>query len=66
MQNLDIKPIVDAARETANSIVGARQWRSLEDALAIRDVIFWDMLHKQVPENRMHQLRAYLQSAHDS
>jgi hypothetical protein len=66
MQNLDIKPIVDAARETANSIVGARQWHSLEDAEAIRDVIFWDMLNKRLPEHRVHQLRAYLQSAQES
>jgi len=49
MQKNDIKTIVDAASETADTIVGARQWRTAEDARAMHDVIFWDMIAKQLP-----------------
>lgn len=49
MHRQDIKTIVDAANETANTIVGARQWRTAEDASAMHDVIFWDMIAKQLP-----------------
>ncbi|MEM5453857.1 MULTISPECIES: hypothetical protein [Paraburkholderia] len=49
MHKQHIKTIVDAASETADSIVGARQWRTAEDASAMHDVIFWDMIAKQLP-----------------
>ncbi|MFM0502664.1 hypothetical protein [Paraburkholderia caffeinilytica] len=49
MHKQHIKTIVDAANETADTIVGARQWRTAEDASAMHDVIFWDMIAKQLP-----------------
>jgi hypothetical protein len=49
MHKQDIKTIVDAANETADTIVGARQWRTAEDANAMHDVIFWDTIAKQLP-----------------
>ena len=49
MHTQDIKKIVDAACETADTIVGAREWRTAEDASAMHDVIFWDMLAKRLP-----------------
>lgn len=45
----DIRTIVEAACETADSIVGARVWKTEEDANAMHDVIFWDMVAKQLP-----------------
>ncbi|MGF6812852.1 hypothetical protein OKW30_008069 [Paraburkholderia sp. Clong3] len=49
MRKEDIRTIVEAACETADSIVGARAWKTEEDASAMHDVIFWDMLTKQLP-----------------
>ncbi|EIF35651.1 hypothetical protein BCh11DRAFT_03477 [Burkholderia sp. Ch1-1] len=50
MHTQDIQTIVSAARETADAIVGARQWKTAEDASAMHDVIFWDMLAKRLPD----------------
>jgi hypothetical protein len=50
MHRQDIKTIVDAARETADTIVGALQWRTAEDACALRETIFWDMIAKKLPD----------------
>jgi hypothetical protein len=49
MHKEDIKTIVDAASETADSIVGARHWKTAEEARAMHDAIFWDMIVKQLP-----------------
>jgi hypothetical protein len=46
----EIQLIIDAASETADSIVGAREWTTAEDASAMHDLIFWDMLVKQLPD----------------
>jgi hypothetical protein len=56
MHKQDIQTIVSAARETADSIVGAREWRTAEDATAMRAVIFWDMLVKRLPETNIADL----------
>lgn len=53
MHKQDIQTIVSAARETADSIVGAREWKTAEDASAMRDVIFWDMLAKRLPNTNI-------------
>lgn len=53
MHKQDIQTIVSAARETADSIVGAREWRTAEDASAMHDVIFWDMLAKRLPDTNI-------------
>ncbi|MFL9989973.1 hypothetical protein PQR34_12725 [Paraburkholderia sediminicola] len=50
MHRQDILTIVNAARETADSIVGAREWDMAEDASAMHDLIFWDMIGKQLPD----------------
>jgi hypothetical protein len=50
MHKQDIQTIVSAARETAESIVGAREWKTADDASAMRDVIFWDMVAKRLPD----------------
>ena len=49
MRKEDIKTIVDAACETADAIVGARAWKTAEDASAMHDLIFWDIIAKQLP-----------------
>ncbi|RDK00791.1 hypothetical protein [Paraburkholderia lacunae] len=49
MHKQDIQSIVDAARETADTIVGALEWNTAEDASAMHDVIFWDMIAKRLP-----------------
>lgn len=46
----EIQTIINAAFETADSIVGAREWTTAEDASAMHDIIFWDMLSKQLPD----------------
>lgn len=46
----EIQTIINAAFETADSIVGAREWNTAEDASAMHDIIFWDMLSKQLPD----------------
>lgn len=50
MHRHDIQTIVNAACETADSIVGAREWDKADDARAMHDLIFWDMLGKQLPD----------------
>jgi hypothetical protein len=56
MHKQDIQTIVSAARETADSIVGAREWKTAEDASAMHDVIFWDMVAKRLPNTDMTDL----------
>jgi hypothetical protein len=56
MHQQDIQRIVDAARETADAIVGAREWRTAEDASDMRDVLFWDLLAKQLPQMTVAQI----------
>jgi hypothetical protein len=60
MHKQDIQTIVSAARETANSIVGAREWKTAEDASAMRDVIFWDMVAKRLPDTNLADLLSVL------
>ncbi|CAB3693984.1 hypothetical protein LMG24238_03264 [Paraburkholderia sediminicola] len=60
MHKQDIKTIVDAASETADSIVGARQWTTAEDASAMHDVIFWDVISKQLPNMSIADLLSIL------
>jgi phosphoribosyl-ATP pyrophosphohydrolase len=60
MHKQDIQKIVDAASETADTIVGARQWRTAEVASAMHDVIFWDMLAKQLPNISIAELLSIL------
>lgn len=60
MHKQDIKTIVDAANETADTIVGARQWKTAEDASAMHDVIFWDMIAKQLPNMSIADLLSLL------
>ncbi|NML99003.1 hypothetical protein HHL24_13725 [Paraburkholderia sp. RP-4-7] len=50
MHRQDIQTIVNAACETADSIVGAREWDMAEDASAMHDLIFWDMIGKKLPD----------------
>jgi hypothetical protein len=50
MNKKDIQTIVDAACETADTIVGAREWRTTEDARSMHDVIFWDIITKRLPD----------------
>ncbi|ACD20575.1 MULTISPECIES: hypothetical protein [Paraburkholderia] len=60
MHKQDIQTIVSAARETADSIVGAREWKTAEDASAMRDVIFWDMVAKRLPDTNLADLLSVL------
>ncbi|MET3230822.1 UNVERIFIED_ORG: hypothetical protein ABIC54_003018 [Burkholderia sp. 1263] len=60
MHKKDIQAIVDAALETANTIVGAREWNSVEDASAMHDVIFWEMIVKRLPDMTMADLLSIL------
>ncbi|MCO4883397.1 hypothetical protein, partial [Paraburkholderia caribensis] len=60
MHKQDIQDIVDAAYETADSIVGARAWKTAEDASAMHDVIFWEMLARQLPGMTVADLLAIL------
>jgi phosphoribosyl-ATP pyrophosphohydrolase len=60
MHQHDILSIVDAAHETADAIVGAREWRTPEDASDMRDVIFWDLLAKQLPDMTVAQIASEL------
>lgn len=50
MRKQDIQNIISAALETADSIVGAREWRTAEDASPMHDVMFWDLLAKRLPD----------------
>ena len=61
MHKQDIKSIVDAAKETADTLVGARQWRTAEDASAMHDLIFWDMVAKKLPNISMAELLSVLE-----
>ena len=56
MHQQDIQSIVDAAHETADAIIGAREWKTAEDASDMRDVIFWDLLAKQLPQMTVAQI----------
>ncbi|WP_040123858.1 hypothetical protein [Paraburkholderia xenovorans] len=56
MHKQDIQTVVSAARETADSIVGARVWKTAEDANAMHDVIFWDMVAKRLPDTSIADL----------
>lgn len=56
----EIQTIVSAASETADSIVGAREWNTAEDASAMHDLIFWDMLAKQLPDVSVAELLSIL------
>ncbi|WP_244323289.1 hypothetical protein [Paraburkholderia dipogonis] len=56
MHKQDIQKIVSAAHETADSIVGARAWKTAEDASAMHDVIFWDMVAKRLPNTNIADL----------
>jgi len=49
MHKQDIQTIVEAACETADTIVGARRWSTAEDATAMHDLIFWDLIAKHLP-----------------
>lgn len=60
MRKEDIRNIVEAAAETADSIVGARSWQTEEDASAMHDLIFWEMLAKQLPGISVADLLAIL------
>jgi hypothetical protein len=55
-----IQTIVEAACETADTIVGAREWDTAEDASAMHDLIFWDMIAKQLPDISVADLLAIL------
>ncbi|MFM0591933.1 hypothetical protein [Paraburkholderia dilworthii] len=61
MHKQDIQTIVDAASETADTIVGARQWRTAEEASAMHDVIFWDMVAKRLPNVSVTELLSILE-----
>lgn len=60
MHKEDIQAIVSAARETADSIVGAREWKTAEDAKAMHAVILWDMLAKRLPSKNIADLLSML------
>ncbi|RKR31660.1 hypothetical protein [Paraburkholderia sp. BL17N1] len=47
MQKQAIHTIDNSACETADSIFGARERNMAEDANAMHDLIFWDMLGEQ-------------------
>ena len=48
MNKQEIQNIIEAACETADSIVGARAWKTPEDAKIMHDVIFLEMLAKHL------------------
>ncbi|MFL9911334.1 hypothetical protein [Paraburkholderia sp. RL17-337-BIB-A] len=56
----EIQKIVSAASETADAIVGAREWNTVEDANAMHDLIFWDMVAKQLPHISIAELLSIL------
>ena len=60
MEKKDIQTIVDAASETADTIVSAREWKTAEDARAMHDVIFWDIIAKQLPRISIAELLSSL------
>ncbi|MEM5292438.1 hypothetical protein [Paraburkholderia sabiae] len=55
-----IQSVVETARETADSIVGARVWATIEDADAMHDVIFWDMIARRLPDVTMASVLSFL------
>lgn len=55
-----IQAIVDAACETADTIVGAREWNTIEDATAMHELIFWDMIARKLPDLSAPELLAAL------
>lgn len=56
----DLKQIVEAASETADTLVGARAWKSAEDARAMHDAIFWDMIARRLPDVSVAELLSIL------
>jgi len=64
MHNQYIQSVVDAARETADSIVGARAWATIEDADAMHDVIFWDMIAKRLPDVTIASVLSFLDDSY--
>ncbi|WP_025597696.1 hypothetical protein [Burkholderia sp. WSM2230] len=58
-----IQAIVDAACETADTIVGAREWDTPEDATAMHELIFWDMIARKLPHLSVAELLATLDSS---
>ncbi|WP_260463882.1 hypothetical protein [Burkholderia sp. Bp8963] len=60
MQKQVNQNIVDAARETADTIVGARAWTTAAEATAMHDIIFWDMLARHLPDAAIADLRTIL------
>ncbi|WP_027210480.1 hypothetical protein [Burkholderia sp. WSM2232] len=56
-----IQAIVDAACETADAIVGAREWNTIEDATAMHELIFWDMIARKLPDLSAPDLLAALE-----
>ncbi|MFT4068072.1 hypothetical protein [Paraburkholderia sp.] len=61
MHTQEILTIVNAACETADSIVGVRKWNTVEDANAMHDLIFWDMLAKRLPNITIDELKSVLE-----
>jgi hypothetical protein len=60
MNTQEILTIISAASETADSIVGVRNWKTAEDADAMHSLIFWDMLTKRLPDINIDQLHEVL------
>ncbi|PMS29910.1 hypothetical protein C0Z16_15775 [Paraburkholderia rhynchosiae] len=58
MHKQHIQTIVAAACETADAIVGARAWNSAEDACAMHEIIFWDMIARHLPDVSIAELLA--------
>jgi hypothetical protein len=64
MHNQYIQSVVEAARETADSIVGSRVWATIEDADAMHDVIFWDMIAKRLPDVTIAAVLSFLDGSY--
>ena len=60
MRKQYIQAIVDAACETADTIVGARQGNTDADARAMHELIFWDMIARKLPNVSVAELLAML------
>jgi hypothetical protein len=56
----EIHTIVSAASETADAIVGAREWNTADEANAMHDLIFWDMVAKHLPDISIAELLSIL------
>jgi hypothetical protein len=63
MNTQEILTVIIAACETADSIVGVRDWKTAEDADAMHNLIFWDMLAKRLPDISTEQLESVLKEA---